>query len=367
MQWVNRSNKKIKKNKSISMGYIILLFIIVIFVIRAFKVINNYRERGGLAYVQLLNYSMPVVENQIYDSTAYRENKVSVKRVMIEALGLNNISTYGIVGNEVSFFYKIANYSNDAGAKQKSTFNFFEPYVMKEDSIARITEEEQAELNAPSEAYDFSLKKTLNSSNVEVLIYHTHSHEGYAESGSDTEQEDFSVVGVGDVLAQELQDGYGISVIHDKTIHDTSPYNQSYYRSGPTVESYLNQFPNLKLIIDLHRDSGPSKDKTTVEINGQSLARIMFVTSKASPYYSEMMTTVNSMINTAKNLFPGLLADGNSGEGLYEYNHGSNNFNQDLSPACILTEFGTELNTAQEAKLSAKYLARLIAETLNKR
>ena len=32
----------------------------------------------------------------------------------------------------------------------------------------------------------------------------------------------------------------------------------------------------------------------------------------------------------------------------------------------ILTEFGTELNTAQEAKLSAKYLARLIAETLNK-
>ena len=107
MQWVNRSNKKIKKNKSISMGYIILLFIIVIFVIRAFKVINNYRERGGLAYVQLLNYSMPVVENQIYDSTAYRENKVSVKRVMIEALGLNNISTYGIVGNEVSFFIKL--------------------------------------------------------------------------------------------------------------------------------------------------------------------------------------------------------------------------------------------------------------------
>ena len=125
MQWVNRSNKKIKKNKSISMGYIILLFIIVIFVVRAVKVINNYRERGGLAYVQLLNYSMPVVENQIYDSTAYRENKVSVKRVMIEALGLNNISTYGIVGNEVSFFYKISIYINDVGAKHKFTFNFF--------------------------------------------------------------------------------------------------------------------------------------------------------------------------------------------------------------------------------------------------
>ena len=32
---------------------------------------------------------------------------------------------------------------------------------------------------------------------------------------------------------------------------------------------------------------------------------------------------------------------------------------------CI-TEFGTDLNTAQEAKLSAKYLARVIAEYLNK-
>ena len=44
-------------------------------------------------------------------------------------------------------------------------------------------------------------------------------------AGSDTEQEDFSVVGVGDVLAKELEEGYGISVIHDKTIHDTSPYD----------------------------------------------------------------------------------------------------------------------------------------------
>ena len=166
-------------------------------------------------------------------------------------------------------------------------------------------------------------------------------------------------------MAQELEEGYGISVIHDKTIHDTSPYDQSYYRSEPTVQSYLNQFPNLKLVLDLHRNSGPSKDRTTVEINGQSLARIMFVTSKASPYYTEMMEAVTYMISTSEKLFPGLLADGNNGLGLYEYNRGSNNFNQDLSPACILTEFGTDLNTAQEAKLSAKYLARLIAEYLN--
>ncbi|MEN8077088.1 stage II sporulation protein P [Clostridioides difficile] len=366
MQWVNGNNKVKKKKNHISIGYIVLLVLMIIFVIRAVSVINSYRERGGLAYVQLLNFSMPVVETQIYDSTAYRENKVSIKRVVAEALGLNNITSYGIIGNEVSFFSDITKINNNNANKVKATFNLFEPYVVKEDSIARVTEEDLAELNKTSAAYDPSLKKTLDNANVEILIYHTHTHEGYAEAGSDTDQEDFSVVGVGDVLAEELEKGYGIAVVHDKTIHDTSPYDQSYYRSEPTVQSYLNQFPNLKLVIDLHRNSGPSKDRTTAEINGQSLARFMFVTSKASPYYTEMMETVNEMISTSESLFPGLLADGNSGTGLYEYDRGSNNFNQDLSPACILTEFGTDLNTAQEAKLSAKYLARLIAEHLNR-
>ena len=361
MQWINGSDNVKRKRTGISIGYIVLLALMIIFFIRAGSVLNSYRERGGLAYVQLLNYSMPVVETQIYDSTAYRENKVTIKRVIIEALGLNKITTYGIIGNEVSFFSNInkVNSNGNLDNSSKSAFNLFEPYVVKEESIARVTEEDLAELNKTSAAYDPSLKKTLDASNVEILIYHTHTHEGYAEAGSDTDQEDFSVVGVGDVLAQELEEGYGISVIHDKTIHDTSPYNQSYYRSEPTVQSYLNQFPNLKLVIDLHRNSGPSKDRTTVEINGQSLARIMFVTSKASPYYTEMMEAVTYMISTSEELFPGLLADGNNGLGLYEYNRGSNNFNQDLSPACILTEFGTDLNTAQEAKIKCKIFSEV--------
>ena len=78
------------------------------------------------------------------------------------------------------------------------------------------------------------------------------------------------------------------------------------------------------------------------------------------------MEAVNGMISISEELFPGLMGDGKDGTGLYEYNHGSNTFNQKLSPACVLTEFGTDLNTAQEAKLSAKYLARVIAEYLNK-
>lgn len=366
MQWVNGNNKGSKKKKRMSVGYIVLLVLVIIFMIRAVIVINSYRERGGLAYVQLLNYSMPIVETQVYDSTAYRENKVSIKRVVIEALGLNNITTYGIIGNEVSFFNGFSNNSsNKSEGQSTSPFKFFEPYTVKEESIARVTDEQLAELNETSEAYDPSLKKELDPANVEVLIFHTHTHEGYSEVGTSTEDENFSVVGVGNVIAQELEEGYGIAVVHDKTIHDTSPYNESYYRSEPTVQSYLDQFPNLKLVIDLHRNGGPSKESVTVNINGQDLARLLFVTSKNSPHYSKMMEVVNEMIATSEKLFPGLMGDGKDGVGLYEYNNGSNTFNQKLSPAVILTEFGADVNTAQEAKLSGKYYARLIAEYIN--
>ena len=58
-----------------------------------------------------------------------------------------------------------------------------------------------------------------------------------------------------------------------------------------------------------------------------------------------MMEAVNGMISISEELFPGLMGDGKDGTGLYEYNHGSNTFNQKLSPACVLTEFGTDLNT----------------------
>lgn len=364
MQVINGHDNK-KKKKHISVGYIILLALMIIFIIRSVKIVNSYRERGGLAYVQLLNFSMPIVETQIYDSTTYRENKVSIKNVVIEALGLNNISTYGIVGNEVGFFQSILKASS-SNSNKSTPFNPFQPYVVKEDSIARVTDAEVAELSKVSVAYDPSLKKELDNSQVEVLIYHTHTHEGYIDVGTDSADENFSVVGVGNVIADELENGYGISVIHDKTIHDMSPYTQAYYRSQTTVENYLKKFPNLKLIIDIHRNGGPSKEAVTANLNGQNLARFMFVTSKNSPNYPEMMNTVNDMISTCKELFPGLLANGNNGEGLYEYNSGSNTFNQKLSPACVLMEFGADVNYAQEAKLSGKYAARLIAEHLNR-
>ena len=49
MQWVNRSDNVKKRKHGISMGYIVLLALMIIFFIRAGSILNSYRERGGLA------------------------------------------------------------------------------------------------------------------------------------------------------------------------------------------------------------------------------------------------------------------------------------------------------------------------------
>lgn len=350
----NRSDK-LRKRKYI-LGYGLMVIIAVIVTLRAISVINAYNERGGFAQVQLLNYSMPVVKTQVYDEGAYVENRLSVKRVVAEALGLKNITTFGIVGSEVSI-YKSAKIST--GTK-KLPFSIFAPYEVKEGSIAKLTQEEIDELNSTSPAYNPNLKKNLDTSKPEILIYHTHTHESYAEVGGSSEDENFSIVGVGDVLAKELEEGYGISVVHDKTIHDTS-YNECYNRSGETVQKYLDQYGDFKLIIDLHRDSTDNKAAVTANVDNKDLAKIMFVTTTNSTRYEKNRQAVDSLLSIGNNLFPSIIRS----TPIYEYDLGIRAFNQSLSDNSVLVEMGSYCNSAQEAKLTAKYLARMIAEYLN--
>lgn len=348
-----------KRRPRISIGYIVLIFLVIVFCIRAITVINNYRERGGFAYVQLLNYSMPIVEAQIYNEADYAENKLSINRVVGEALGLTNITTYGIVGSEITLFNDI----KPNKLSKKTPFSLFTPYEVKEESIAKFTEEEVAEINSVSEAYDPSLKKTLNTAVPEVLIYHTHTTEAYSDVNGWTEDEDFSVVGVGDILTEELQNAYGISVIHDKTNH-FKVYNGCYDRSAATVKNYLAQYGDFKLIIDLHRDGVDNKDYVTANLNGKNMARIMFVTAEVSERYGANSKVANELADITNRLFPGLLR--NIPVTVYEYPYGIGGFNLGLSDNMALMEVGGDINTAQEARLSAKYMARVIAEYINR-
>lgn len=359
-QRINKSGRLEVNSKNFSVGYLIIIVAFIIFIIRAVSVINNYNDPGGYAYVQMLNFSMPVVKTQVYDEGAYVESNLSLKNVALEALGIGGINTYNIVGKEIGLFSNILGNSSITSSIKKLT-----PFSLKNESIAKMTDEEIAELNKVSEAYDPSLKKTIDHSKPEVLIFHTHTTENYAEAGQDTTESDFNVVGVGDVLSKELEEGYGISVIHDKTNHSVS-YNDSYARSNETLKKYLNEYGDFKLIIDLHRDGVDSakadqlKDIYTVNINDQNLAKMMFVTGQNSERYAANKALVDELYNTANTLFPGIIRD------TYEYPIAATSINYSLSDNFVLIEVGSNVNTAQEAKLTSKYIARIVAEHLNR-
>lgn len=249
--------KNIKTNEVSNILIIVLLTITTISFVRVYEVLKNNNERGAFAYVQLLNFGMPIIENQIYDEGNYAENRISLKYILMEATGINNFTSRNIINKEISLFNI---FSTDSGeSKERLTFD---SYKINEDSISKINLNEST---IGDQIYNAALKKTLNASKPEILIYHTHTHENYSQEEPDSINEETNVVGVGDVLAKELEEKYGISVIHDKTDHCIS-YNDSYARSSETVDKYLNKYGDFRLIIDLHRDSITNKSITTTEI-----------------------------------------------------------------------------------------------------
>lgn len=139
---------------------------------------------------------------------------------------------------------------------------------------------------------DELLKQGLNikliSDKPQVLIIHTHSSEAYTmdaeniyEESDDSRTEDcnYNVVRIGDELAQMLSE-YGINVIHDRGIYDYPSYTGSYTRSGSAVEAYLERYPSIAIVIDLHRDALVSGDvvyKTRADIPDIDCAQVMLL------------------------------------------------------------------------------------------
>lgn len=346
--------KSINRSRSIAPSFLIIFLLIITISIKFFGTLKSDKEVLGYLYNKILNFTMPVVKEQIYDESKYKNMDFSFKDIVLETLGLKGISAYEIIVKEVNLFSKsIEGYSKIAEMKSLT------PFSLKSNSISMLTEQELLELKKVSPAYDESLKKVLDNTKLEVLIFHTHTTENYAEVSGLTTDTNYSVVGVGDVLTKELEEGYGISVIHDKTNHSVS-YNDSYERSNETLKKYLNEYGDFKLIIDLHRDSVENKDAVTVNLNNQNLAKLMFVLAENSERYGANKELADNLYNITNDLFPGLIRKS------LTYPIGATAVNHKLSDNFILIETGSNINEAQEAKLSAKYIARVVAEYLNR-
>lgn len=157
-------------------------------------------------------------------------------------------------------------------------------------SITSLTKE----IFRPSEFLDKDMKITHDSSSPQILIFHTHSQEKFADS---TDDDSTSILGVGDYLT-ELLTGKGYNVIHDRSVYDyvdgKLDRSKAYTYAEQGIESILESNPSIEVVIDLHRDGVADTTHLVTEVDGRQMAKIMFFNGIS---YSNVKGNINYLYN----------------------------------------------------------------------
>lgn len=195
---------------------------------------------------------------------------------------------------------------------------------------------------------------TSDSSSPQILIYHTHSQEGFADSVEGDEST--SVIGVGDYLESILRDIYGYNVIHLKDTFDIVDgqidRSAAYNYAQPVVQQVLDENPSIEVVIDLHRDGVPDDKHLVTEINGKPTAQVMYfnglsytvnngtLDSLPNPYIADNLAFSFQLSYLAAKYYPQFTRC------IYLKGY---RYNLHMRPRSILLEVGAQTNTVEEA------------------
>ena len=215
-------------------------------------------------------------------------------------------------------------------------------------------------------AKDMRIDKTTEG--PQILIYHTHSKEAFADSEPGNARQ--TVVGVGDELTRILTERYGYQVLHHTGTYDLPSRNGAYSRALPEVERILSVNPSIQVVIDLHRDEMPKNVHLITEIDGKQTARFMFFngisrTRKtgeleylANPYLEENLALSFQLEKAAQEYYPNLTRK------IYLKGY---RYNMHICPKTLLIELGAQNNTFEEAINACEPLASLLDLVLSGR
>lgn len=212
-----------------------------------------------------------------------------------------------------------------------------------------------------------------NTEEPQVLIFHTHTTESYLEYDEGYYHESFyprtqdntkNMISVGEMLADSLRN-QGIGVIHATEVHDYPEYTGAYDRSWETISKYVEEYPSIKVVLDIHRDSiageGGSKVKPTFEVNGQKAAQIMIMAGcdpsneMGFPDWEYNLRFALKLQEYAEDMYPGMTRP------LY---FGYFAYNMPITRGSLLIEVGTDVNTVYEAQYTGKLLGNVLAKVL---
>ena len=195
----------------------------------------------------------------------------------------------------------------------------------------------------------------------QILIYHTHSQEAFADSVPG--DVNTSIVGVGECLTRILTEQYGYRVLHNTGQYDVETRDNAYSRALPAVEQILAENPSIQVIIDLHRDEVAEETKLVTDIQGRPTARFMFFNGLSRTRKTgdiDYLANENQEANLAFSFqmqlkaaeyYPGLTRR------IYLKGY---RYNMHLRPRTLLVELGAQNNTVEEAINACDPLAHIL-------
>lgn len=201
-----------------------------------------------------------------------------------------------------------------------------------------------------------------------LYIYHSHSRESFLPYLKDTEKPEDAfhskgnITYVGEMLGRALERrGLGTTVDTTDIVQELEnrnlDYTSSYDVSGEIMSAERAKNSNLKVFLDIHRDS-LRKESTTVEMNGGNYARLLFVVGTGHKDFEKNLRFAEGLNQKISTQYPGLtkgilLKDSSTGNGIY---------NQDVSPNSVIVEIGGVDNTVEELHLTTEVLADVLSD-----
>ncbi len=214
------------------------------------------------------------------------------------------------------------------------------------DSVAKVS----GELLNASQLNEKDLRIQKNTEGPQILIYHTHSQEAFADSVPGDEST--TIVGAGEHLAEILRNQYGYDVLHHKGQYDVKTRDNAYSKALPEIQKILEENPTIQVVIDLHRDGiDESAGKLVMDLDGRPTARFMFFNGVScgkrtgnidylyNPNLEENLAFSFQLKKAAEEYYPGLSRKNYINA--YRYN-------MHLCGRTTLVELGAQNNTVEE-------------------
>jgi stage II sporulation protein P len=318
-------------------------------------------KEENLTYKQN-NDKETVSENEVTDEAVDETTNEAVNEVRNEAIDEASDEASIAANDEDCIFVPASAPSVTYSRQQLTSPSFIKSTFYSEDATTYI-KEEQLEYDTLM-GYDATLKQ--DSDNVQILLYHTHSQETYADSLPNDEET--SIVGVGEHLSQILRNRYGYNVLHHYGEYDIESRDYAYSKALEGISKVLEENPSIEVIIDLHRDETNADTKLVTTIQNKPMAKFMFfnglcytrelgsLENLPNPYIQDNLSFAFQLQLLADEYYPGITRR------IYLKGY---RYNMHFRPKSLLIELGSQTNTVEEAMNSCEPIAHIISMVLS--